>query len=60
LRLRVAGGGTRLRAIFFGGAADSGPSPDQVVDLLYRVRPNYWQDSLSVELDVVAWRPSAA
>ena len=57
LRLRLASDTTRLRGIIFGGAR-GGPAEGQIVDLLHRVRGSFWQDSVSVELDVVAWRPS--
>lgn len=57
LRLALDGGGARLRGILFDGA-DSGPVSGQGVDLLHRVRRNVWRDTVSVELEVVAWRPS--
>ena len=51
--------GARLRAIVFDGA-ECGPPQGQLADLLYRVRRSLWNDAVCVELDVVAWRPSAA
>ena len=67
IRMVVETGSRRLRAILFNrsdrpdtsnGAADGMPV-GQRVDLVYRVRRNVWRDEVSIELEVLAWRPSA-
>jgi single-stranded-DNA-specific exonuclease len=58
LRLKLAADGRMLVAIAFNAGADA-PPPGSSIDLLYRVKPNVWQGVRRVDLEVVAWRPSA-
>ncbi|MCC7371971.1 MAG: single-stranded-DNA-specific exonuclease RecJ [Chloroflexi bacterium] len=58
LRLRLRDENNRmLSGIAFDGAAD-GPSRGQLVDVLYRVRPNVWQGRRRADIHLVAWRPA--
>ena len=58
LRLMLTDGAVRLPAILF-DAAEAGPQPGQSIDLLHRVRRNFWRGEVAVELEVAAWRPAA-
>jgi single-stranded-DNA-specific exonuclease len=57
VQLRLAANGTVVRGILFDGA-ESGPRPGDVIDALYRVRRNFWQDSYSIDVELAAWRPA--
>jgi single-stranded-DNA-specific exonuclease len=58
LRLKLWSEGKLMIAIAF-GAADEAIRVGDAVDLLYKVRPNVWQGQRRVDLEAVAWRPSA-
>ena len=58
LRMKLWGEGRLLISIAFNAAADP-PPLGSTIDLLYRVRPNVWQGQRRVDMEAVAWRPSA-
>jgi single-stranded-DNA-specific exonuclease len=58
LRMKLSADGRMLVAIAFNAGSDARP-PDSTIDLLYRVKPNVWQGVRRIDLEVVAWRPSA-
>jgi single-stranded-DNA-specific exonuclease len=57
VQLSLSANGAHVRGILFDGA-ESGPRPGDVIDALYRVRRNFWQDSYSIDVDLAAWRPA--
>ena len=57
LKLRLRGQDANLEAIAF-GLAETSLAKETCIDLVYHLKPNFWQGRARPDLHVVDWRPA--